>query len=65
MWWTGHALIKAKLCEINAPLAGELSGHLFFADHYLGFDDAIYAAVRFLGMLARNEQTLVPAFAGG
>ena len=58
MWRTGHALIKAKLFEIKAPLAGELSGHLFFADHYYGFDDAIYAAVRFLGMLARNDQTL-------
>ena len=54
MWRTGHALIKAKLFEIEAPLAGELSGHLFFADHYYGFDDAIYAAVRVLAMVARS-----------
>ena len=46
MWRTGHSLIKAKMAEIGAPLAGEMSGHIFFADKWYGFDDALYAAVR-------------------
>ena len=46
---TGHSLIKAKLAETGAPLAGEMSGHIFFADGYYGFDDAVYVAVRLLG----------------
>jgi len=54
MWKTGHSLIKNKMAEIKAPLAGEMSGHIFFADHYYGFDDAIYAAVRFLNIMASN-----------
>ncbi|MBB4285737.1 phosphoglucomutase/phosphomannomutase PgmG [Roseospira goensis] len=49
---TGHSLIKARMAETGAPLAGEMSGHLFFADRYYGFDDALYAAVRLLGMVA-------------
>jgi phosphomannomutase len=49
---TGHSLIKTRLIECKAPLAGEMSGHLFFADHYYGFDDALYAAVRFLSMVS-------------
>jgi phosphomannomutase len=53
MWRTGHSLIKAKMAETGAPLAGEMSGHIFFADHWYGFDDALYAAVRTLGILAR------------
>jgi phosphomannomutase len=53
MWRTGHSLIKAKMAEIGSPLAGEMSGHIFFADHWYGFDDALYAAVRTLGILAR------------
>jgi phosphomannomutase len=52
MWKTGHSLIKNKMAEIKAPLAGEMSGHIFFADRYYGFDDAIYAAVRFLNIMA-------------
>ena len=48
MWKTGHSLIKEKLKEENAELAGEMSGHIFFADKYFGFDDAIYSSVRFL-----------------
>lgn len=52
MWKTGHSLIKAKMRETGAPLAGEMSGHIFFADHYYGFDDALYAAVRVLALLA-------------
>jgi phosphomannomutase len=55
---TGHSPIKAKLAELNAPLAGEMSGHIFFADHYYGFDDAIYVAVRLLGILARQSEGL-------
>ena len=53
MWKTGHSLIKAKMAETGAPLAGEMSGHVFFADRWYGFDDALYAAVRLLGVLAR------------
>ncbi len=51
MWRTGHSLIKSKMAETGAPLAGEMSGHIFFADRYYGFDDAIYAAVRLLGIV--------------
>jgi phosphomannomutase len=53
MWKTGHSLIKAKMAETGSPLAGEMSGHIFFADKWYGFDDALYAAVRMLGILAR------------
>src|SRR6266446_5057871 len=55
---TGHSLIKAKLAEIGAPLAGEMSGHIFFADGYYGFDDAVYVAVRLLAILSRAPCTL-------
>jgi phosphomannomutase len=55
---TGHSPIKAKLAELGAPLAGEMSGHLFFADRYYGFDDAVYAAVRLIGILARGRSSL-------
>ena len=58
MWRTGHSLIKTKMAELKAPLAGEMSGHIFFADHYYGFDDALYAAVRILDILARSEKSL-------
>jgi len=44
MWRTGHSLIKTKMAEVGAPLAGEMSGHIFIGDHYYGFDDALYAA---------------------
>ncbi len=54
MWRTGHSLIKAKMAELGAPLAGEMSGHIFFADKWYGFDDALYAAVRLLGIVARQ-----------
>jgi len=56
---TGHSLIKAKLAELSAPLAGEMSGHIFFADGYYGFDDATYVAVRLLGILSRSRHSLV------
>ncbi len=53
MWKTGHSLIKTKMAETRSPLAGEMSGHVFFADKWYGFDDALYAAVRLLGIVAR------------
>ena len=53
MWKTGHSLIKNKMAEIKSPLAGEMSGHIFFADKYYGFDDAPYVAVRFLDIMAQ------------
>jgi phosphomannomutase / phosphoglucomutase len=52
MWKTGHSLIKAKMKELNAPLAGEMSGHMFFGGDYLGFDDAIFAAARLLEIVS-------------
>jgi phosphomannomutase len=55
---TGHSLIKAKIAELGAPLAGEMSGHIFYADRYYGFDDAIYVAVRLLGILGRAGSSL-------
>jgi phosphomannomutase len=55
---TGHSLIKAKLAESGAPLAGEMSGHIFFADGYYGYDDAVYVAVRLLDILARSDESL-------
>jgi phosphomannomutase len=58
MWRTGHSLIKAKMAEIGSPLAGEMSGHVFFADKWYGFDDALYAAVRLLGIVARQDGKL-------
>ncbi|MDA0229589.1 MAG: phosphomannomutase/phosphoglucomutase [Proteobacteria bacterium] len=58
MWKTGHSLIKAKMAETGAPLAGEMSGHIFFADRYFGYDDALYAAVRMLGVIAEEGQSL-------
>lgn len=54
MWNTGHALIKAKLKETGAPLAGEMSGHMFFKERWYGFDDGLYAGVRLLEILSRS-----------
>jgi len=54
MWKTGHSLIKDKMAELQAPLAGELSGHIFFADGYYGFDDALYCAIRLLNALPES-----------
>ena len=53
MWKTGHSLIKSKMKQTGAPLAGEMSGHVFFADTYYGFDDALYAGVRLIAAAAR------------
>ena len=53
MWKTGHSLIKAKLKETGAPLAGEMSGHIFFKERWYGFDDGLYAGARLLEILSR------------
>ena len=58
MWKTGHSLIKAEMAERKAPLAGEMSGHVFYADGFYGHDDALYVALRLLGILAGGEATL-------
>ncbi|GAB4180963.1 MAG: phosphomannomutase/phosphoglucomutase [Rhodocyclaceae bacterium] len=56
MWNTGHALIKARLRETGAPLAGEMSGHVFFKERWYGFDDGLYAAARLLEILSRSPE---------
>ena len=58
MWKTGHSLIKAKMKEEKAMLAGEMSGHMFFADRYYGFDDAIYASCRLIEILSKSSYTM-------
>ena len=58
MWRTGHSLIKKKIREENAPLAGEMSGHIFFNDRWFGFDDAVYATARLLEILSRSTERL-------
>jgi phosphomannomutase / phosphoglucomutase len=58
MWKTGHSLIKAKMKEESAVLAGEMSGHMFFADRYFGYDDAVYASCRLVEILANSGQRL-------
>lgn len=58
MWKTGHSLIKAKMVETGAPLAGEMSGHIFFKDGFYGHDDALYVAIRLLDILGRGHRTL-------
>lgn len=58
MWKTGHSLIKAKMKEENAPLAGEMSGHMFFADNYYGFDDAIFASLRLVEILSNTNKPM-------
>jgi phosphomannomutase/phosphoglucomutase len=55
MWKTGHSFIKQKLAETGAPLAGEMSGHIFFKDRWYGFDDALYAGARLLEILSRES----------
>jgi phosphomannomutase / phosphoglucomutase len=63
MWKTGHSLIKAKMKELAAPLAGEMSGHMFFGGDYLGFDDALFAAARLLEIVSRGPSGLAPLLA--
>lgn len=62
MYKTGHSLIKAKMKEIGAPIAGEMSGHIFFGDRYYGFDDALYAAVRLLRILSKGGTSLTELY---
>jgi phosphomannomutase/phosphoglucomutase len=58
MWKTGHSLIKTKMKEEHAMLAGEMSGHLFFADRFYGYDDAVYASLRLLEILAKDPRSI-------
>lgn len=58
MWKTGHSFIKQKMQETNALLAGEMSGHIFFADKYYGYDDALYSAVRLISIIANSDQDI-------
>jgi phosphomannomutase len=58
MWKTGHSLIKAKMAETGSPFSGEMSGHLFFADRWYGFDDALYAGLRLLDAVALSGKSL-------
>ena len=58
MYKTGHSLIKVKMAEMGSPLAGEMSGHVFFADRWYGFDDALYAGVRLLDVVATSPKSL-------
>lgn len=58
LWKTGHSLIKDKMAELKAPLAGELSGHIFFADKYYGFDDALYCGIRLINILTDSDKSL-------
>ena len=64
MWKTGHSLIKAKMKETDAPLAGEMSGHIFFKHRWYGFDDALYAAVRLIEAVARSGESLTSLMEG-
>jgi phosphomannomutase/phosphoglucomutase len=64
MWRTGHSLIKKKMKEEKAELAGEMSGHMFFADRYFGYDDAVYAACRLLEILADTGKTIAQLLSG-
>ncbi len=56
MWKAGHSIIKAKMKETGAVLAGEMSGHIFFADRFYGFDDAVYAGARVMEILSKTDQ---------
>jgi phosphomannomutase/phosphoglucomutase len=62
MWKVGHSLIKVKMKEEKAALAGEMSGHMFFADRWYGFDDAVYAAARLIELLSHSKQTLAELY---
>ena len=58
MWKTGHSLIKSKMKETGAPLAGEMSGHIFFKHRWYGFDDALYAAIRLIEAVSASDKSL-------
>ena len=61
LWKTGHSLIKAKMKETHAALAGEMSGHTFFGERWYGFDDGMYAGARLLEILSREQRPVGPA----
>lgn len=63
MWKTGHSMIKEKMKEVKAELAGEMSGHIFFADRYFGYDDAVYAACRLLEIVAAENKSVTELLA--
>lgn len=63
MGQTGHSLVKAKMKEVNAPIAGEFSGHIFFKERWYGFDDGIYSATRLVELLSKNTQSSSEIFA--
>ena len=63
MWRTGHSLIKARMKELQSPLAGEMSGHMFFGGDWYGFDDALFAAARLLEIVAAGRGGLAPLLA--
>jgi phosphomannomutase len=58
IWKTGHSHMKKRMAEINAPIAGEMSGHIFIADDYYGFDDALYVAIRVISQMIRTGQSI-------
>lgn len=62
MWNTGHSLVKSKMMEENSPLAGELSGHIFFKDGYYGFDDALYCSVRLINCITASDKNFSELF---
>lgn len=62
MWKTGHSLIKSKMKEVDAPLAGEMSGHIFFKERWFGFDDALYAGARVLEILTNSKESPAETF---
>jgi len=59
MYKTGHSLIKAKMRELGSPFAGEMSGHMFFADEYYGYDDALYSALRLLRLIKESGRSFL------
>ena len=63
MWKTGHSLIKSKMKEVDAPLAGEMSGHIFFKERWYGFDDALYTAARFIEIFTNSKTSPTELFA--
>jgi len=62
MWKTGHSLIKTKMAELKSPLAGEMSGHIFYNDHFYGYDDALYVGLRLLNLLGKSAKSLDELF---
>ncbi len=62
MWKTGHSILKAKMYELDAPIAGELSGHVFYRDQWFGFDDGVYVGARLLDVLSKDERSVDAIF---